>query len=89
MRIDPEPFPFGRYTVRVDHNTTHRPHNSREFMFRVTDDRPKEGRITSVYRCEIDMAKLLDKSPRETAAFLMRLDRKTHLFDYQSTDKYP
>jgi hypothetical protein len=89
MRDQPEPFSFGRYTVRVDHNTTHRPHNSREFLVRITDRKPNEGLITSVYRCEVDMELTRDMDPRETAGFLMRYKRRTHLFDYQSTDRYP
>jgi hypothetical protein len=88
-RNDPEPFTFGRYTVRVDHNTTHRPHNSREFLLRVTEHRPKDGLITSVYRCEVDMELTRDMGARETAGFLMRYKRRTHLFDYQSTERYP
>jgi hypothetical protein len=85
MRDMPEPVPLGKYTVRVDHNTTHRPHNSREFIFRVTS-----GDVTSVYRCEVDMHSLPTKaSIRETAAFLLRVQNKSKLFDYESTQRYP
>jgi hypothetical protein len=76
-------YEFDDHVVIIDHNTTHRPYNSREFIFRIRTT-AKAGHCFKVYRVEIDLEELAGKSERHIAEILLRGPRrKSLLFTYR------
>jgi len=76
-------FEFDDHQVLIDHTTTHRPYNSREYIFRVRTP-AKGGHCIKVYRIEIDQEELTGMSERHIAETLLRGPRrKTLLFTYR------
>jgi hypothetical protein len=58
-------FQVGDALVRIDHNTTHRPFNSREFNIRV-----RRAGIVSVYRFEVQQKQVDYLTRQKLAEFL-------------------
>ena len=77
-RTESREFQIGDAFVRVDHNTTHRPHGTREFNFRVR----RAGKVT-VYRIDVPEREVARMTPKQLAEYLaQREDRASRLFSY-------
>jgi hypothetical protein len=77
---EPPTFDIGDHAVIVDHSTTFRPYASREFVFRVTT----KG-TTTVYRIDVPLLDVADKSPAEVARYLLaEAPRATPLFSFSA-----
>jgi len=80
----PVPHQFGDATVIVDHNTTHRPHGTREFNFRI-----KRADIVTAYRVDVALEDVDGLSQRELAEYLLnhvRYRSRSKLFHYRESE---